>query len=767
MSSPYKSKPRLKKRTYSRGGCVECKRRRMKCDEGKPFCHQCTRLSKQCVYPPKQPIRFAVNSAGPTVPNSLPDLVFKPIETSKDMITVIPHPPPHLPVPHPPPQLQPPHPQPPQPIPPQSQPIPIPVKKFKNSISDILTNESLSTPIISQFEDKDIKYLFEEASLLVNDLNGLVPIDFLDIGPATNTPNSISINNTDPEVQLTALGNGSSSDTSTRSEKHERLNFQIDEFSNKIKLNLSPDDADSPLYFQEFIKSDQDLSISNSELISRTLRHYHLDGPHETYLNSLTQTDICLHLYPFASSIESNEVIKILLKYSNNCPYLLTSLLAISATFQYNKSYKKIHESSFQKYLTVCLQTLGDAFTDKNPHKNEANDIEKLLLTVLVLASNFAATTSIRNFKHNWKTHLRGAKDLLMNYLTLTTRNNSYMTGGLALAKCWFYTIETIAGLISPLGGTINSVIRSGTGDQERVFSNENDNILYSDVAYFDKEINPGYHDALIRIGLLIKPQKGSNSSEFNLFLGFTLKLVYSVTEMIRALDLLRANPSIQINSSTISKIFSLVDQARNERIVTGVNENNFSIPENSPGHPAYPLNAPDKITLPQSCYCRYVTFTNQVIYYSWFDLSHQLHCLIIYLMLLTTKGLLGLPREHALVEELVEFMLNSSFFIRSKQEFSQDYNKEQSNIVEETENYYLSQQIFDLRATMVVVPLSFCCRYARSPQQFEKLELYFLGIRKLGHGSAQGALDFLYKHRDNNVSVDQLHDDLDILPFA
>lgn len=38
------------KRKYSRNGCVECKRRRIKCDETKPSCWQCARLNRECVY---------------------------------------------------------------------------------------------------------------------------------------------------------------------------------------------------------------------------------------------------------------------------------------------------------------------------------------------------------------------------------------------------------------------------------------------------------------------------------------------------------------------------------------------------------------------------------------------------------------------------------------------------------------------------------------------------------------------------------------------
>lgn len=39
--------PRVK---YSRNGCSECKRRKMKCDEGKPSCWRCTRLDRKCIY---------------------------------------------------------------------------------------------------------------------------------------------------------------------------------------------------------------------------------------------------------------------------------------------------------------------------------------------------------------------------------------------------------------------------------------------------------------------------------------------------------------------------------------------------------------------------------------------------------------------------------------------------------------------------------------------------------------------------------------------
>ncbi|KAK6464287.1 hypothetical protein DFJ63DRAFT_317639 [Scheffersomyces coipomensis] len=812
MVGDEEDKPKLKKRKYSRGGCIECKRRKMKCDEAKPFCHNCTRLKKSCNYPPKQQFRFesisnnnngvkngSTTTTKPGINNNSFELrtynpnpqsrATNPTDGSNSVISDVRSMSPAITVGLNESNIRGDKPSvvPPSPssktkqngVSSNANAISNNKKMFKNAISDILANESISTPIsMSPFDDKEMKNLFDEASLLVNDLNGLVSLDFFEMSAAPDVPgkpNKDVLRTTDKleveGIQLSAVHNRS--ETSSRSETFERLNFQIDEFSNKIKLNLSPIDVDSPLYFQEFMKSEHDFSISNSELISRTLKHYNLDGPHETYLNSLTHTDLCFHMFPFASSIESNEIIKILLKYSNNCPYLLTSLLAISATFQFNQSDKRVHELSFQKYITVCLQTLSDAFLDKNSKKYEVNDIEKLLLTVLVLASNFTATTnSGRNMYNNWKTHLRGAKDLLMNYLTVYQQKNKFnISGGLALAKTWFYAIESIAGLISPLGGTINSVVRNMKNDQEHVFSNENDNLLYSEIAYFNKEVNPGFHDALIRIGLLTNPPAGSKSCEFNLYLGYTIKLVDIIAELVKVMDLLRSEPNLQIDSTEIAKLFSLIDAAKDEEIVTGLNKNSFFIiPASSPGHPEYSIHSPDKIILPQSCYGSYTNSKGEKNYYSWFDLSQRLHLNALYLPLLTKKGLLNLPTSSPVVRELFDFILDSAFFIKSKLNDKDDYEMDKSIIVAETESYYLSKQTFDIRAIMVLVPFRICCRFAKSDDDFEKLEVYFIGLKKLGNGSAQSALDLLYKYKaraKSNGSDTVIHDEMGMIPFA
>ncbi|CAN3376980.1 hypothetical protein DIRU0_E42252 [Diutina rugosa] len=43
--------PPRQRRNYSKGGCRECKRRKIKCDETKPACLRCLRMAKECSYP--------------------------------------------------------------------------------------------------------------------------------------------------------------------------------------------------------------------------------------------------------------------------------------------------------------------------------------------------------------------------------------------------------------------------------------------------------------------------------------------------------------------------------------------------------------------------------------------------------------------------------------------------------------------------------------------------------------------------------------------
>ncbi|KAK6455773.1 uncharacterized protein RJT20DRAFT_145858 [Scheffersomyces xylosifermentans] len=723
LSEDDSNKPKLKKRKYSRGGCNECKRRKMKCDESKPECYNCARLKKVCVYEQKQKFRF--ENMKPTRHDVEQEAKSSsPIQNSLEQNS-------------------------PQTPSVSSAPASPSYKKapFRNCISDILTptDDGVQTPpVINQQDLLVMQNLFQEASLLVNDMNGFVSLDFGESNPT-------------PLGTIKRPANSISSEGSTKSESYERHHFKLEDFTNNLVEYRSPTEPASPFPIQEFfVKDDMNLSASISELVNETLQHYKLSGPHITYLNSLTNTALSYHIFPFASSIESNEVIKILLKYSNGCAYLLTSLLAISATFQYNQTGKPVHDISRQKYVKICLKSLGEAFvsSDKLPNKL-ANDIERLLLTVLILTSNFTSTTYAQsdNLLDSWKTHLRGAKDLLTKYSAISkAQNKSYMSGGLALAKTWFFAIETMANLNSSLGGTLSTTKKNKSkSNNDNEADEEKDDVragniqLFLDTGYFDRETNPVYHDALVRIGLLTPLYR--NSTQINLYVGYSIKVVYLFQEFIRLIEDLKDSNGAQLSPEKVSKIMSLLYAAQQTEIAPKVSKTTFVIPEGSPAHPDYPKDSYDVVTLPPSAYEKHVSSSNEVTYYSWYDLSEQLHVDVVYLRLLCTKGLLKVPKSHPLVKSIVARILNAAFFIKSKD--SEDYAKDADDILTETEHFYLSKKVFDNRVIMIQSPFKICSKLVEDDRDFEKIEIFFQGLVKLGNGSSLSSLDVLFKFRN------------------
>ena len=76
-------------------------------------------------------------------------------------------------------------------------------------------------------------------------------------------------------------------------------------------------------------------------------------------------------------------------------------------------------------------------------------------------------------------------------------------------------------------------------------------------------------------------------STQFNMFLGFSIDVVKLIDEMTKLLDLLRNKPG-QLSGTSIANIFTLISRARNNDIVPKVNKETFVIPKESIGHPEY-----------------------------------------------------------------------------------------------------------------------------------------------------------------------------------
>ena len=85
VEKPYHSKRPHKK---SRAGCVNCKRRKVKCNEQRPTCQACTFRKEKCVYPAAPPIRAPTASSQDASPSSLSLSAVESVESNPFRLVV-------------------------------------------------------------------------------------------------------------------------------------------------------------------------------------------------------------------------------------------------------------------------------------------------------------------------------------------------------------------------------------------------------------------------------------------------------------------------------------------------------------------------------------------------------------------------------------------------------------------------------------------------------------------------------------------------------
>jgi hypothetical protein len=690
------------------------------------------------------------------------------------------------------------------------------VRSFSNAILDILTPTDTNEYVLNQADLNEMKSLFDEASLLVHDMNELQSFDILNMdqlenygrnqaqqnpitsgspkglindGSKSMIPSSLRMEIESPSYGMVSNdGSENGGAVQSVSDTFEKHKFHVSEFDKEMSNNFNNGqyagdfDINSPHVTGHIQDND---TPRNSELIEQIIKQHNLVGPHAAYLRYLNNKGTSDSLFPFASSVENNEVVSILLKYSNNCPYLLSALLAMIATVEYNVTGKVVHGTSAQKYVSVCLKSLSQAFANSSLNKMNQflNDIERLLLTVILLTSIFASKTykDEDNILNSWKTHLRGAKDLLVNYSVMAKNQNRLgISGGLALARSWFFAIESLAVVTTRFGGTLHK-LRSQQRDDDKesdedeikmkneeepdgedTFRKANDisiassdedvvdknNRVFVDTGYFDGLHNPEYHDALVSSGLLVQ----TSTSEFHLFAGFTVDFVCVIQEYASCLEFLKARSAgaeeeYQVLAYSIAKLVSLIHKAHSVIVVPKTSKT-FVVPQDSPAHPKYPKIDPDRVELPESAFGKYFDYeTEQTTYYSWFDVSQQARCDAIYLRLLLTKGFLSMSKESAILKEIINRILSCLFFVLPKKGIN--YTSRKSLVLAETENYFISSDLFDFRCYMIQSAFRLVTGVVEDEDSFEKLELFFTGIVKLGNGSATEALNNLRTRRD------------------
>jgi hypothetical protein len=668
----------IRKRKYSRRGCNECKRRKMKCDEAKPLCHNCLRLNKTCVYP--------AAAHAPRRPGRIPRPKQLAIWTSPGEQ--------ELPT-----GLVPGLAQEPSPPPPARHALPG------------AGPDPFAPPA-------DLRGLFDEASVFVHDFADLVGVDLgargepwgafeQGLAAAPMPVEELEV----PADWLGASGGGGGGGGGAG------LSPAL---GAAAVATLSPAGA-SALNSGGPAAGCAAWLAAPAGGIAALVSQFSLPAPHAHYLHLLALTDMLYHMFPFSPSVDANPVMHILLTHLLTCRHLLTLLLAILATFEYNRTRHPQHDAMRRRCLLECLSLLSLEFSG-GPGARNALCIERLLFTVLVLTLTFTAVAphdgAPLDALDSWKAHLRGAKDLLVSYSAVRAHVE---LAGLALAKVWFFAIESVAGLLSPTGGSLKreaAPSRAGAAPGD----------VFRDTGYFLRAANRLYHDALARAGLLAAAPSGA---EFNLYLGYTIEVVYLNQEFIGALDRVRADPLWRMPAPAVASLLERMGAARLVQLVPSARPPHYVVDAASRAHPCYA--GADRVALPASAYGVRAADAAAV---SWFDLSQQIRIDALHLRVLLLPHFLALPRHHEAVQALVERIVASAFFVCRTDEGSAA-----GGVVARSKHFYLPRLLFDARCVMVQAPFQLCIALATQPLQLELLELLFEGLVALGNGSAWGAL--------------------------
>lgn len=426
MNSAKKSKAELK-RGYSRGGCRECKRRKIKCDETKPSCQQCTRLQKECAYPKEGE---------------------KVLRVSKKILATNPNP-----------------------------VVPTPPKPFTIQLylgpNDFAKGRT----------KKKIKKVKVEPGPLIN----LQAPSNEDPKPEINRPSSIiNLLNSSPHINIRKVSEPAGNDgffgspTSTGSISHvspssmvlgdvyndDDLNLIALDLNNIVNdiiftsnMNFPNHDVNDPNFiFNPFLVqgASEAFTQANKDDIPK---HIPLDyiklntdkerGYLENFYFIFSMQILPFGAYDKTTGLYSNPLRDIILKYASKEPFLLSAVLSQGAKIAHEKTNDVQDYDAYGSYLSTCLRLLGPALTrnrEKKVKDDLTSNIESILITVLLLTSSNACTA-----KQSWRPHLKGAKDILIK----ATNSRIRLSKTLILCRIWFADFEILAGQSSHLGGTL------------------------------------------------------------------------------------------------------------------------------------------------------------------------------------------------------------------------------------------------------------------------------------------------------------------------
>ncbi|KAG5418305.1 hypothetical protein I9W82_003833 [Candida metapsilosis] len=386
------------KRDYSRGGCRECKRRKIKCNEAKPHCSECTRLGKICAYPVEgeRVIRgskkIIEEKKEPSPVNNVPStkrvrrvqMYMGPGQPKRKMKW----------------------------------------DKGPELADEVVPKETVNTTPLNTHH---------EAEQLNTEHTTAVPE--AELLPSTIAPGGL-YNNDDLNLLATDLNN-LVNDIMFSSNIAQSFDNQLDFFD--------PTSITAPFL------DDIPKNIPKNYIELKT-------DDEKRYMTQFYE-DFASQILPFGADVKEcpwyiNPFRDVIMKYAARERFLLAAVLSqgarLASELQKEKERRRDMENC-ANYLSTCLKLLSPALT-RNQEKEVKGDltsnIESILLTVLLLASSSAS-----NEKQSWRPHLQGAKEIIMK----ATHSKIRSSTTLIMCKLWFADFEILAGLSSGLGGTLRT----------------------------------------------------------------------------------------------------------------------------------------------------------------------------------------------------------------------------------------------------------------------------------------------------------------------
>ncbi|RCK60925.1 Lysine biosynthesis regulatory protein LYS14 [Candida viswanathii] len=577
------------KRSYSRGGCKECKRRKIRCPEDKPHCSTCIRLGKECSYP--QPGEKVLRVSKKTLSDIKSSPRSAELELGNSARAKVKKP---------------------------TVPKPLTIQMYlaedfggKQSKRRLkIDDDYLTNNFNSENETKKTKKEGLREDKGRND-KGMAPPP-----PPPTSSNVIDMINNDP---MDDLGTQMMLHTLSRSmidnPNGSPNSLLLSDFYNEDDVNLLASDLNNIVNDIMFTAKPPNNNTSNSTPNNgEGLLDEHFFSPFSYYTPANDINDIPKHVpleyiklktdderryleefyHEFASQILPfkafdkttgtyfNPVRDVILVYASKEPFLLSAILSQGAKMSFLKTGKNSDYENYVSYLSTCLKLLGPALSknrDKLVRDDLTSNIECILITVLLLTSSNAMTEKL-----SWRPHLKGAKDIIIK----ATNSKIRLSKTLILCKVWFADFEILAGTSSRLGGTIKT-----------------DCDLDSVINFEDEFVN----SVLEQFGLI-------QAGNFNIMSGYNIQMIYLFRDLSKLLNKKREAGEMFIPSDSLEYI----------RLISGFFQQYEKVYIDRKCVLSGPISTP--VTELHNLVDTVATVNGTTIYISWMDISQQVYAL-------------------------------------------------------------------------------------------------------------------------------------------